>query len=134
VIRIKLRRRKKVRGAVVVILNSNDEVLILQRSPGDYWCAGMWGYPGGKIDPGETPEEAAIRETKEEANLDVTGLVPITLQLDRPLGMYYTRSYSGTIKIDFEHTDWVWVSRNDIENYELSDNTLEIYDWVLDNE
>jgi mutator protein MutT len=134
VIRIKLRRRKKVRGAVVVILNSDDEVLILQRSPGDYWCAGMWGYPGGKIDPGETPEEAAIRETKEEANLDVTGLVPITLQLDRPLGMYYTRSYSGTVKIDFEHTDWLWVSRNDIENYELSDNTLEIYDWVLDNE
>ena len=66
----------------------------------------MWGYPGGKVDPGETPEEAAIRETKEEANLDVSGLVPITLKLDRPLGMYYTRSYSGTIKIDFEHTDW----------------------------
>jgi 8-oxo-dGTP diphosphatase len=134
VIRIKLRRRKKVRGAVVVILNSNDEVLLLKRSPGDYWCAGMWGYPGGKIDPGETPEEAAIRETREEANLDVSGLVPITLKLDRPLGMYYTRSYSGTIKIDFEHTDWAWVSRNDIENYELSDNTLQMYDWVLENE
>ena len=122
------------RGAVVVILNSNDEVLLLKRSPGDYWCDGMWGYRGGKIDTGETPEEAAIRETKEEANLDVSGLVPITLKLDRPLGMYYTRSYSGTVKIDFEHTDWLWVSRNDIENYELSDNTLEIYDWVLDNE
>ena len=122
------------RGAVVVILNAKDEVLLLKRAPGDYWCTGMWGYPGGKIDPGETPEEAAVRETKEEANLDVTGLVPITLQLDSPLGMYYTRSYSGDIKIDFEHTDWLWVSRSEVENYDLSHDTLEIYDWVRENE
>jgi len=122
------------RGSVVVILNAKDEALILKRSPGDYWCAGKWGYPGGKLDAGETAEEAVIRETKEEANLDVTDLVPVTLELSRTLGMYYTRSYTGDIKIDFEHTAWMWVSRSEIENYDLSDNTLEIYDWVLDNE
>ena len=133
-IRIRIRRREKVRGAVVVILNPNNEVLLLKRSPGDYWCAGKWGYPGGKLDEGETAEAAAIRETKEEANLDVTDLVPITLELSRVLGMYYTRSYAGDVKIDFEHTAWRWVPRSEIENYDLSDDTLEIYDWVLENE
>jgi 8-oxo-dGTP diphosphatase len=133
-IKIKIRRREKVRGAVVVILNAKDEVLLLKRAPGDYWCAGKWGYPGGKLDDDETAEEAAVRETKEETNLDVTDLVPITLDLARVLGMYYTRSYSGDIKIDFEHTDWLWVSRSEIENYDLSDDTLEIYDWVQENE
>jgi|TARA_R110000824_G_scaffold381319_1_gene574032 mutator protein MutT len=122
------------RGSVVVILNTKNEVLILRRAPGDYWCAGKWGYPGGKLEPGETAKQAATRETKEETDLDVTGLVPIALELDISLGMYYTRSYSGVIKLDFEHTAWLWVSRSEIENYDLSDDTLEIYDWVLQND
>ena len=121
-------------GAIVAILNAGDEVLILKRAPGDYWGAGKWGLPGGKLEPGESAEEAAIRETKEESNLDVTDLRAVELKLDRPLGMFYTRSYSGSVQVDFEHTDWMWVARSDIESYDLTDNTLEIYDWVLENE
>jgi 8-oxo-dGTP diphosphatase len=133
-IKIKIRRKRMVHGSIVIILNKEDEVLILKRAPGDYWGAGKWGYPGGKLECNETAEEAAIRETKEESNLEVRGLQPILLELDRPLGMYYTRLYSGDIKVDFEHTDWMWVSRSEIEKYDLTDNTLEIYDWVLKNE
>ena len=121
-------------GAIVVILDNQDRVLLLRRAPGDYWAAGQWGFPGGKLEPGETAKEAAIRETKEESNLVVTNLVDVKLKLDKLLGMFYTRSYSGNIKIDFEHTAWEWVSRDEIESYDLAPTTLEIYDWVLKNE
>jgi len=121
-------------GAIVIILDSEDRVLLLRRTPGNYWAAGQWGFPGGKLEPGESAKEAAIRETKEESNLVVTNLVDIKLKLDKPLGMFYTRSYSGNIKIDFEHTAWEWVSRDQIESYDLAPTTLEIYDWVLTND
>jgi mutator protein MutT len=121
-------------GAIVIILDSQDRVLLLRRTPGNYWAAGQWGFPGGKLEPGESAKEAAIRETKEESNLVVTNLVDIKLKLDKPLGMFYTRSYSGNIKIDFEHTAWEWVSRDQIESYDLAPTTLEIYDWVLTND
>jgi len=133
VIRIRIGRRKVV-GAIVIILDSQDRVLLLRRTPGNYWAAGQWGFPGGKLEPGESAKEAAIRETKEESNLVVTNLVDIKLKLDKPLGMFYTRSYSGNIKIDFEHTAWEWVSRDQIESYDLAPTTLEIYDWVLTND
>jgi len=133
VIRIRIGRRKVV-GAIVIILDSEDRVLLLRRTPGNYWAAGQWGFPGGKLEPGESAKEAAIRETKEESNLVVTNLVDIKLKLDKPLGMFYTRSYSGNIKIDFEHTAWEWVSRDQIESYDLAPTTLEIYDWVLTND
>ena len=132
-IRIRIGRRKVV-GAIVIILDSEDRVLLLRRTPGNYWAAGQWGFPGGKLEPGESAKEAAIRETKEESNLVVTNLVDIKLKLDKPLGMFYTRSYSGNIKIDFEHTAWEWVSRDQIESYDLAPTTLEIYDWVLTND
>ena len=44
--------------------------LIGQRSPG-VPLAGLWEFPGGKIEPGESPEETAVRECREEAGLEV---------------------------------------------------------------
>ena len=131
-IKIKLKGKKmKFCGALVLVLNSKNEVLIIKRTPGDYWAAGLWAYPGGKPDPGETPEQTAVRETKEETNLEVTDLKELKLKIDKPVATYYTRSYSGDVKIDWEHTDWAWVDKNTIGVYDLAPNTLEMYDWVL---
>ncbi len=47
----------------------NDQGKVLLQRRGD---SGRWGFPGGAIEPGETPETAAIREIKEETGLDVT--------------------------------------------------------------
>ncbi len=123
-----------VKGAVVLIVDGDNRVLLLRRTPGDYWAAGLWGYPGGKLEPGETPEEAAVRETKEETNLTVSALQTVTLDIPDPIVVYYTRSYTGEVKLDFEHTDFVWADRHLLENYELAPLTLQMYDWVLNNE
>ena len=54
---------------VAAIILENDNVLIAQRQKGDF--AGMWEFPGGKIESGETHEEALIREIHEELNLPI---------------------------------------------------------------
>ena len=120
-------------SAVVVILNKRDEVLILQRPHWIDWAPDKWGLPGGAIEENESPLTAAIRETKEETTLDVQHLKIINLTLDNPIAPYYTRHYNGNVQIDFEHTDWTWVARADIETYDLAPGVLKLYDWVLQN-
>ena len=121
-------------GAIVVILRDDNSVLILKRPLWIKWGAGKWPFPGGKLENNETSVQAAIRETKEETALQVKNLKLLDLDLDMPVTAYYTREYQGNVKIDFEHDDWAWVLRQDIENYELAPGVLEMYDWVLNNE
>ena len=121
------------KGAIVVVLNKRDEVLILKRTPTDDWAPSKWALPGGKLEPNESPLSAAIRETKEETALDVRKLKIINLTLDNPIAPYYTSHYTGDVQIDFEHTDWAWAARADIETYDLAPDVLKLYDWVLQN-
>ena len=58
--------------AIAVVLH-NGRFLIGQR-PAGVPLAGLWEFPGGKIQPGETPEQAAVRECLEETDLAVTAL------------------------------------------------------------
>ena len=54
--------------AATIIRNAAGEVLLVQQNYGTH----AWGTPGGVVEPGETPMEAAIRETSEEVGLNVT--------------------------------------------------------------
>ena len=54
---------------VAAIIEKKDRILIAQRKSGD--LAGCWEFPGGKIEEGESPEEAIIREIKEEFDTDI---------------------------------------------------------------
>lgn len=54
---------------VAAVIKADDTVLIAQRKKGDF--AGMWEFPGGKIELGETHEAALIREIHEELNLPI---------------------------------------------------------------
>ena len=53
----------------VALIDVDGRVLIAQRPEGKK-MAGLWEFPGGKVDPGETPEAALIREVKEELGID----------------------------------------------------------------
>ena len=56
--------------AVGVLIDSNKKILLAQRSKSRTW-AGWWEFPGGKLEKNELPEEALIRELKEEVDIDV---------------------------------------------------------------
>ena len=63
----------------MALVDADGRVLVAQRPEGKA-LAGLWEFPGGKIEPGETPEAALIRELKEELSIDVTAscLAPFT--------------------------------------------------------
>lgn len=67
------------------ILRRGSEFFIQQRLPDDIW-GGLWEFPGGRLEEGETPEQAAVREIREETGWQVNGLVPLTTVIH-----HYTR-------------------------------------------
>ena len=65
--------------AACALIDADGRVLIAKRPQGKP-MAGLWEFPGGKVEPGETPEQAVIRELAEELSLTVTEpcLAPLT--------------------------------------------------------
>ncbi|PEQ11447.1 hypothetical protein B2G71_16570 [Novosphingobium sp. PC22D] len=55
-----------------VALIDRDAKVLMQRRPFGAMHGGLWEFPGGKVDPGETPESAAVREIAEELTLTVS--------------------------------------------------------------
>ena len=70
---------KTVLVVACALVDVDDRVLLARRPPGKA-MAGLWEFPGGKVDAGETPEAALIRELNEELAIDVTRacLAPFT--------------------------------------------------------
>ncbi len=68
-----------VQVSAVALVDRDGRVLIAQRPPGKS-MSGLWEFPGGKIEPGETPEAALVREMKEELGITIKPacLYPLT--------------------------------------------------------
>lgn len=76
---------------VAAIVTRGDRLLLVQRR---YHGAGSWSTPGGYLDPGETPEAAAVRETREETGVEV----------DRPTFL----AVSNDVHPDGKHNVTLW--------------------------
>ena len=70
--------KKEIKIAVGIIVNpAQSEVFITQRQQ-DSHCAGLWEFAGGKVEAGETPEQALVRELNEEVGIEVQAYRPLT--------------------------------------------------------
>lgn len=99
----------------VALVDADGRILLQQRPPGKN-LAGLWEFPGGKIEPGETPEAALIRELAEELGISVSTacLAPATFA-SAPLGdhhllllLFVCRKWEGTPRaIEASALTWV---------------------------
>lgn len=111
--------------AAVALVDEDGRVLIAQRPEGKQ-LAGLWEFPGGKVEPGETPEAALIRELKEELGIEVAQacLAPFvfashayeSFHLLMPL--WLCRRWTGT-PVAREHAALKWVKPRDLPNYPM---------------
>jgi len=112
--------KKKRRSAHVYLIRKDRKALLLKRSSADTWMPGKWGLPGGIIEPGETPREAAIRETKEETNLDVKN-ISFYLVREKNSFLFIAREFYGDIILDHESQDYMWAGFMDIDDHKKYD-------------
>ena len=117
-IRIKIGMAKTKSGANVILVKDGKILLLLRRLG---WKTGYWGPPGGHIDPGETPKQAAVRETFEEAGLRIkeSDLELVAQRTKHDFGMIYyytTDKFTGKgIALSHEHKSFTWADWEKIE-------------------
>lgn len=109
-------------GAAILVLDAQNRVLMLKRSD-----SGSWGIPGGATEPGEVVEDAARRETLEEAGIAVGALslfgvfsgpefyykYPNGDEVYNVTIMYVSQDWCGEIKLNGEHTEWGWFAADE---------------------
>jgi 8-oxo-dGTP diphosphatase len=107
------------------LVDVDGRVLIAQRPEGKQ-LAGLWEFPGGKVEPGETPEAALVRELKEELDIEVAQacLAPFvftshayeSFHLFMPL--WLCRRWSGVVRAR-EHQALAWVKPARLNEYPM---------------
>jgi 8-oxo-dGTP diphosphatase len=111
--------------AACVLVDADRRVLIAQRPEGKS-MAGLWEFPGGKIEPGETPEAALIRELKEELGISTQTacLAPLTFashsyeSFHLLMPVFVCRKWQGSPR-PREHTALKWVRPQALRDYPM---------------
>ena len=122
-------------ASLVIIFNNKDEILLLKRSQKVDSHRGLWGFPGGKIEEDETSVEAAIREVKEETDLDIYAKelsYVFTMRKDneKDIVFYLTNKFSGEVSIDWESEDFSWTKISSLESMEMVPAPKIIFDMI----
>jgi 8-oxo-dGTP diphosphatase len=111
--------------AACVLVDADGRVLIAQRPAGKA-MAGLWEFPGGKIEPGEPPEQTLVRELKEELGIvvNVACLAPLTFashaypDFHLLMPLYVCRRWDGTVRA-LEGQTISWVRPNRLRDYPM---------------
>ena len=132
--------RKSVLVVAAALIDVDGRVLLARRPEGKA-MGGQWEFPGGKIDPGETPEQALIRELKEELGIDVTEscLAPLAFashdydHFHLLMPLYAIRQWRGRPEAR-EGQTLAWVSKDKLNSYPMPPADIplvaQLRDWL----
>ncbi len=116
---------KVVLVAACALVDADGRVLLAERPPGKT-MAGLWEFPGGKIEAGETPEQSLIRELKEELGIVVSEacLAPLTFashaypDFHLLMPLYICRRWEGMVT-PLDGQKLAWVKPNKLRDYAM---------------
>ncbi len=124
--------------SAVALVDVDGRVLLAQRPEGKH-LAGLWEFPGGKVHAGETPEEALIRELKEELDIDtdVRCLAPLTFashsypDFHLLMPLYVCRVWQGIVR-PCEGQKLAWARVAELANYPMPPADLPLVAMLRD--
>ena len=106
---------------VVAVVRDGNSILATQRGYGEF--KGFWEFPGGKIEEGEIPQQALVREIKEELETEiVVGNLIDTIEYDYPnfhlsMNCFWAEIVSGDLTLK-EHEAAKWLSADELDSVE----------------
>ena len=120
---------------VAALIRRDDRILICQR-PAHKARGLLWEFVGGKVEPGETPQQALVRECREELDVTVEPLSVFTqVTHDYPdvrvhLTLFTARIVSGEPKL-LEHNAIKWITPSEIPDYAFCPADAEILKTIM---
>jgi 8-oxo-dGTP diphosphatase len=120
-----------VRRVTAALIEKNGKVLLALRKAGKH-MGRKWEFPGGKIDPGETPEQALRRELAEELSIqaEIGEFLGSTRyqkhSLDLEILLYRASQVGGTFLLQ-DHDEIRWVELGEVESYDLVDSDRKLF-------
>ena len=124
--------------AAAALVDTDGRVLLCQRPEGKA-LAGLWEFPGGKVEAGETPEACLIRELAEELGIVVTKscLAPFVFasheyeDFHLLMPLFLIRRWEGII-VAREHKALAWVKPNDMDAFPMPPADAPLVAWLRD--
>jgi 8-oxo-dGTP diphosphatase len=122
-------------GVGAGVFGAGNEILLIKRGKAPHY--GRWMVPGGTLEWGETLEEAAIREVREETGIDIdieTFVEIIEAITAGPDGFHFVimdyaaRAVSGVLAADSDALDAVWAPVESLDAYDLTPELLRVID------
>lgn len=121
---------------VAAIIQKENKILATKRGYGEF--INMWEFPGGKIEPGETKEQALVREIKEELNIEISvDKFAIDIEYQYPnfylfMSCFMCSIKEGSIEL-LEHNDGKWITKEELNTLNWLPADIDAVNYLSEN-
>ena len=121
---------------VAAIIKNEDKILATKRGYGEF--INMWEFPGGKIESGETKEQALVREIKEELNIEINvDKFALDIEYKYPnfylfMSCFMCSIKEGSIEL-LEHNDGKWITKEELNTLNWLPADIDAVNYLKEN-